>query len=462
MSDYRAVIAAISTPPAPGGLAVIRLSGEGCFELSDRLFRPAKSRERGGRLPSQMEGYSCQYGYVVCEGRTIDDVILTAFKAPESYTGEDTIEISCHGGLYLARRILRLALSLGASPAQPGEFTRRALLNGKLSLTQAEAVMDIIGADGEAALSSARLMHSGELAKRVGKIKDRIVSILSSLAAWCDYPDEDIPLLSRESLEKSVGEASGEISQILNDYDNGKMLRDGITTVIAGRPNVGKSTLMNALLGYERAIVTPSAGTTRDVIEETLALDGLKLRLTDTAGLRQTEDPAESIGIKMAKDRLTSAELVLAVIDGSSPLTQEDKDILAELKTRPAVVIVNKSDLPCEVDKEYFSGENILFVSAKAGEGLERLPDVIREQLSLPTVGARDGSVIYVNERQRNQLVEAQRQLGAALQALSQGETLDAVGICLDLAAEALLILSGERVTDSVVDEVFSRFCVGK
>lgn len=448
-------IAAISTPIEAGGLAVIRISGGKSFEIADKIFVPF-----GGKMPSEMAGHTCAYGKIVREGKTVDDVVLTVFRSPKSYTGLDTVEISCHGGVYLAKEILKLIYENGARPAEPGEFTKLAFLNGKLSLTQAESVMDIISADGEASLSSARLMREGALYKRIKNVSDSLVSALGALAAWTDYPDEDVPETDNGTILETIKKAIAVISQILNDYDKGRIIRSGIDTAIVGKPNVGKSTLMNALLGYERSIVTDAAGTTRDVIEETVRLGDIKLRLSDTAGMRETDNKVESIGVTLAKKKLDEAELILCVLDGSSVLEDSDIELLNSIRDRRHIVIINKSDLQQSINKEYISSNNILSVSANTGEGIEKLTEKISELFKLG--GHSDSSMIFANERQRDLCRKSLDFLGRAEEALTMGVTLDGVTIYIEEAANALLTLSGERATEAVVNDVFSRFCVGK
>ena len=346
-------VAAISTPLFAGGISVIRISGPKSLEIADKIFVSFRKNK-----PSDMEGYTCEYGKIVRDTKTLDDVVLTVFKAPKSFTGEDTVEISCHGGIFVTKEILRLILENGAEPASPGEFTKRAFLNGKFSLTQAEGIADIISAEGEASLSSARLMKEGKLFKTVSEISKSLVSVLGSLAAWTDYPDEDIPETDNGTIQQSLQNSLDKLIKILNDYDKGRIFREGIDTAIVGRPNVGKSTLMNQILGYERSIVTTVAGTTRDIIEESARVGNVVLKLSDTAGMRETEDEVEGIGVVLAKRKLEEAELVIAVIDGSQELTSEDKEMLESIKQKRHIVVVNKSDLPQKLNKEYINSKN--------------------------------------------------------------------------------------------------------
>ena len=448
-------VAAISTPPAAGGISVIRISGEKAIDVAEKLFVSF-----GKRRVSEMAGHTCAYGRIVADGQTLDDVLLTVFRAPKSYTGEDTVEISCHGGIFVTRRILREVISAGAEPASAGEFTKRAFLNGKLSLTQAEAVADIISAEGESALESANMMREGALFKKIHKVSDRLVGLLGGLAAWTDYPDEDIPETSDGEIEAALCDCRESLAKIIRDYDSGKIFREGINSVIIGCPNVGKSTLMNALLGFERSIVTPTAGTTRDVVEESLRLGDVVLRISDTAGLRESEDEVERLGVRLAEKALERAELVFLVLDGSRELSGDDLELLERTKNRRRIIVVNKCDLPKKINDEYIKDKNILSVSAKEGLGLEKIREAVYKIWNL--AGYAEVPTVFANERQKLCCDRALGHIEGALGALRSGETLDAVTVCIDSAAGALLELTGERATEAVVNDVFGRFCVGK
>lgn len=448
-------IAAISTPSAAGGIAVIRISGERSLAIAEQLFVPF-----GKKSVSEMEGHTCAYGRIAVRGESLDDVLLTVFRAPRSYTGEDTVEISCHGGIYVTRRILREVISCGAEPASPGEFTKRAFLNGKLSLTQAEAVADIISAEGESVLQSANMMRDGALFRTIKAISDRLVSLLGSLAAWTDYPDEDIPETDPGAVLQVLSECRSGLKRILADYDSGLVLREGISCAIIGRPNVGKSTLMNALLGYERSIVTSAAGTTRDVVEEQLRLGDVLLKISDTAGLRSADSEAEQIGVRLAERALERAQLVFLVLDGSQGLTDFDCEILEKARKKRHIVIVNKSDLPQKIDFSQLAGEIVIPAAAKNGAGLEKIREAVYDMFKLS--GYAENPAVFANERQKLCCERALACIEDASAAAELGQTLDAVTICIDGAAESLLELTGERVSDAVVSDVFSRFCVGK
>lgn len=451
-------IAAVATPAAPAGLGVIRLSGEDARAIAARVFRPSR---RGASL-SEAPGYTALYGYVYDEEGDIDDAVALVFRAPRSYTGEDVVELSCHGGLYLLQRTLRALLAAGASPAGPGEFTRRAFLNGKMDLTAAESVMDSIAASGRLAAKAALAAREGRLYRRMEQVRGRLAAMAAQFAAYVDYPDDDIPDLEPSAMREVLLTARDEVETLLATFDAGRVLREGVDTVIVGRPNVGKSTLMNQLAGWERSIVTAIPGTTRDVVEETVRLGDITLRLSDTAGLRTSEDTVEAIGVERARSRLRAAALALVVLDGSAPLSQEDRELLENLRDAPAIAIINKADLPLKMnpDKVRELCPYTVVLSAQGGDGLDELTAAVRELTGV--AGLDETQPILTTERQRDALRRCRDGLSEALEAVENGMTPDAVSVSVDAAMAALLELTGERVTDTVVDEVFARFCVGK
>ena len=339
-------IAAISTPAAAAGLGVVRLSGPEALAIADGVFRPADS----ARKPSALAGYTAAYGHVADADGDIDDCVALVFRAPHSYTGENVVEFSCHGGLYLLQRVLRACLAAGARAAGPGEFTRRAFMNGKMDLTQAESVMGLIAADGRLAARTALAAREGAVYRRLRGIQDRLLAVAAQFGAYIDYPDEDIPELEPSALAATLDEAERGLTALLSTYDAGRVLREGVDTAIVGSPNVGKSTLMNCLAGCQRSIVTDMAGTTRDVVEETVRLGEVTLRLADTAGLRETADTVESVGVELARQRMEQAALVIAVFDGAVPLTAEDRTLAEGLSDRAAIAVVNKADKPLQAD----------------------------------------------------------------------------------------------------------------
>ena len=454
-------IAAISTPRAAGGISMIRISGDMSLRIADMLFTPVSRKEK----PSEMEGYTCAYGKIFSQsGEELDDCILTVYKAPRSYTGEDIAEISCHGGIFLTERILREVYDCGAMPAGAGEFTKRAFLNGKLSLTQAEAVMDMISAEGKAFHRRAVNVKEGELFRSIKQCSDKLLTLLGELDAWVDYPDEDIPEVSPENMNAALTEILAEIKKISAGYDNTRILRTGVNTVIAGKPNVGKSTLMNLLAGEEKSIVTDIPGTTRDIVEESVRLGDIVLRLSDTAGLRETEDIVEGAGIEKARRRLETADLIIAVFDNSTPLDDDDMQLIESCKKLSGVKVIaciNKSDKNSEIDKNKIidAFENVIEISAENGEGKDKLQIVLNNMYLTNSNIYND---LSVNERQKQCLDRAGNCIEEAMAALTSGTTLDAVNIILDDAQNYLLELTGERASEAVVNEVFSHFCVGK
>lgn len=449
-------IAAIATPAAAGGISVIRISGSDALSIADRVFSAQNRVPLSGR-----RGYTAAFGAVIHHGEVLDEAVATVFNEPHSYTGENVVELSCHGGLYLTQEILRVVLENGARLAEAGEFTKRAFLNGKISLSQAEAVMDLIGAQGREAARTAHAQLSGALSRQVTAVKDALLKLAGHLSAWVDYPEEEIPEVDEEEILLTAEESSKALRALLSQFDAGKLIREGIDTVIAGKPNVGKSTLMNLLSRRERSIVTDIAGTTRDIVEETVRLGDLVLRVADTAGIRDTEDVVEQIGVSLAKRRMQEASLVLAVFDGSSEWSLEDEEILLAA-TQPSVAIVNKSDLPMATDlkKIKLAFAHTIVISATDPASLTILEKEIRETLNLSAIDPF--APMLSNERQRLCAMRAADALEQAKIAVKAGVTFDAVTVLIEEAIDALLELTGERTTDAVVDAVFANFCVGK
>lgn len=452
------VIAAIATPPAAAGIGVIRLSGDGAIAVADKVFRPlGKGKTLGG-----LDGYSALYGHAYDRDGDIDDCVALVFRAPHSYTGEDVVELSCHGGLYLLKRVLRATLDAGAVAAEAGEFTKRAFLNGKMDLTGADAVMDLIGAGGALAARAALAAREGSTYRRAESIKATLLAVAAQNAAYVDYPDDDIPELSPEALGETLTEAENALEELLRTFDAGRLLREGVDTAIVGTPNVGKSTLMNRLSGSERSIVTAQAGTTRDVVEESVRVGDFVLRLSDTAGIRETEEEAEAIGIRRARERMQGAALVLAVFDGSRPLSQDDLSLLQEVGGPHTVAILNKADQPLLADTEAIAAHisHIVPLSAKTGEGVGHLTAVIAEVTGM--AGLDENAGILTTERQRNGVSRALEAVGEAKEALTIGLAVDAAAVSIDAAILALSELTGEKASEAVINEVFARFCVGK
>ena len=448
-------IAAIATPAGDGALGVIRISGDEAINIADKVFAAFS-----GNPLSSLKGYSAAYGEIKDGETVLDDAVALVFRAPLSFTGENTVEFSVHGGSIMLRSVLRLILKNGAAMAEAGEFTKRAFLNGKTDLTKAESIMGLISARSEAELKLSRAAHSGRISQKISLIEADLVSADASIAAFSDYPDEDIEGLNPENFKRMLRSAKSELEQILKDYDAGKVIREGIDTVIVGKPNVGKSTLMNMLSGTERSIVTEIAGTTRDIIEETVIIGDITLRLSDTAGIHDTDDTVESIGVERAKGKIESAQLVLAVFDSTKPLDSDDIYLLEAVSKENTVIIINKTDLECQMDLSRFEGFNTVEISAKNGDGYENLSQIIAEITAVSSLSPE--STVLISERQRACTQKAYDGICEALNALELGCTMDAVGVCVDDALSALLELTGKRVTNEVTDEIFRRFCVGK
>ena len=451
-------IAAISTPAGSAGLGVVRLSGGDAIAVAGRVFRPADP----ARTVDRLEGYTAAYGHVYDPDGDIDECVALVFRAPRSYTGEDVVELSIHGGGYLLQRTLRACLAAGARPAGPGEFTRRAFMNGKMDLTQAESVMGLIAADGQLAARTALAAREGAVYRRLAAVQDALLGVAAQFGAYIDYPDEDIPDLSPAALAATVAEASAAVEGLLATFDAGRVLREGIDTAIVGSPNVGKSTLMNCLAGCRRSIVTDIAGTTRDVVEETVRLGDVTLRLADTAGIRTTGDTVESVGVELARQRMEQAALVLAVFDGAAPLIEEDRALAESLRGRTAIAVVNKADKPLLADTVWLKGcfDWVVTLSAKDGVGVDDLTAAVAEATGVGRLDA--AQPVLTTERQRQCAATALTCLREAAAALAGGMTLDAVSVSIDGALNAILELTGQRATEAVVDRVFADFCVGK
>ena len=364
-------IAAISTPNGAGGISVIRISGDDALKIADRIFITVS-----GKKLSEMKGYTAAYGSVYDkDNNKLDDAVATVFRKPHSYTGEDVTEISCHGGMYITKQVLRAVIESGASPAKAGEFTQRAFLNGKMDLSEAEAVMDIISAKGRTEARAALACMDGQISREIFRINDALVSCAAHLSAWADYPEEDIPEVNSDNLRSDLSGIKNMIEALLKNYDAGMIIKKGIDTIIAGKPNVGKSTLMNRLAGYEKSIVTDIPGTTRDIIEETVVLGDVTLNLSDTAGLRDTDNIVEKTGVEKARQKLKTSGLVLAVFDSTQELDSEDISLISLIKDCPAVAVVNKTDGENRLDINYLNShiENVVSISAKNGDGIEAL-----------------------------------------------------------------------------------------
>lgn len=449
-------IAAIATPLGEGGIGVVRISGDKAIDIADMCF----SAFSGNKL-NTLDGYQATYGVVVDDnGNTLDDAVALVFRAPKSYTGENVVELSVHGGTVILRNVLRRILECGATLASGGEFTKRAFLNGKLDLTKAESVMGLISARNDAALKISRGAREGRISRDTEDILNKLLETAASLAAFADYPDEDIPNLNEENFTALLDECCRKCEKLISTYDTGRIIREGINCAIVGKPNVGKSTLMNMLCGSDRSIVTDIAGTTRDVVETTVNVGDIMLNLADTAGIHETDDTVEKFGVDRAKQKIDNADLLLAVFDASCPLDNNDKQLLDNLKDKKCIIILNKTDLAAAFNKADLGDFEIIEISAKQGSGLDTLANAINKICKTEMLSPDD--TVLINERQRACVNRALNAVNVARDTLDMGMTLDAVGVCVDDAIAALLELTGKRVTNEVCDEIFKRFCVGK
>ena len=458
------VIAAVSTPPGKGGVAVIRVSGEGAYDIVKKIFRPIG--KDFDSLPPRYAGY----GYIVDPeiNTEIDDVLITKFPSPNSYTGEETVEISCHGGILVTRSILELLLINGARHAAPGEFTRRAFLNGKLSLTEAEAIGMLLSAESSAQLRLSSGSSRARLEKRISKIRNELVSVLSSVFARIDYPDEDLGDFSDEELYEKLKSVQEDLSSLMSTYKTGRAVNEGIPTVIAGKPNVGKSTLYNLLVGEEAAIVTDIPGTTRDVLSSGISLGSVMLRLADTAGIRSGNlDLVEQIGIEKSEKMLSECELLFAVFDISRIFDEEDELLISKINASNAkkIAILNKADKEPLFDTSRLDGcfEKVITVSAKASE--DKLINELRaavEELFIDGETKIGEDAIIASARQNAALERGFESLNVALTSLSLGFMQDAVAGDIERALGAISELDGRAVSEEVVADIFSKFCVGK
>lgn len=450
-------IAAISSAVGSGGISVIRVSGTQAFALTDRIFR-------GKKRITQAESHTILYGKIVDGEQVVDEVLVMVMRAPKTYTCEDVVEIDCHGGVLVTKKILELLVRQGIRIAQPGEFTKRAFLNGRIDLSQAEAVMDVIDAKSEQALQGAVLALKGNIQQTVVKLRSQIIEDIARMEAAMDDPEHMSVDDDLELLHQNVQEQITRLKSIEEHADSGRMIREGIWTVILGKPNVGKSSLLNALLGEERAIVTDVEGTTRDTLEETVNFDGVLLKLVDTAGIHETEDKVEQIGVERSSAAAKNADLVLHVIDGSVPLTKEDLDIFELAKDKKGLILLNKTDLAAVVDRKEirrYSDKDLIEISAKQGEGLKQLHDKILEMFYQGEIDFNE-EIYLSNLRQKEAVHRALEALLLVDQGFEQQIPIDLLTIDWMSAYEYLGDVIGESLRDDLADTIFSKFCMGK
>lgn len=469
-------IVAISTPMGEGGIGMVRLSGPQALEIADAIFR-AKDDAK----PSAFGTHTVHYGHIVKKGKEgklgvekgprpftteiIDEVLLTIMRAPKTYTKEDIVEINCHGGMQAVKHVMGLVVSSGARIAEPGEFTKRAFLNGRIDLTQAEAVLDVIRSKTEGSLKVAMGQLDGELARSVRSVRDKVCGIAAEVEASIDFPEEDLGLSRKTELIDKARCALEEIERLIKSYDNGMIYREGVLAIICGKPNVGKSSLMNLLLKRDRCIVSPIPGTTRDAVEEIISLNGIPVRLVDTAGISETKDLLEKEGIKKSKKYLELSDIVILMLDASTPVSAADRNLIKIIGGKKRIIVVNKIDSPCKAAasaiRKLFKKEEIVEISVKTKENIESLEGAICRAVLKGGMNQGEGAIVS-NARQKEALDKARKSVLSVTKALHKDEPPDIVAIDLKEAVASLGVVTGESVSDDILDRIFSRFCIGK
>ncbi len=453
-------IVSISTAPGIGGIGIIRMSGNETFEILNKIFKPKKEKKI-----EEIKGYTMKYGEIIDNNQIIDEVLVSYFKAPKSYTTENMCEINSHGGSIIVKKILEICLKNGADMAEPGEFTKRAFLNGRIDLAQAESVIDLINAKSDREAKSGIKQLEGALSKEIKDIKQEIMNVLVNIEVTIDYPEYDTPEVQKQELTMMLEKVEKKLSQLEESFDNGKIIKEGIKTAIIGKPNAGKSSLLNAILKEERAIVTDIEGTTRDTIEEFVTVKGIPIKLVDTAGIRNAKDEVEKIGIQKSIEEAQNADLIIAIFDSSKELTNEDKEIIDLIKGKKAIILLNKTDLPSKIDENNKqlkeNAKNIIKISAKNNQGINKLYDKIAEMFSLNQINL-DNEVLITNVRHKNIISKALQNVKKANEAILVNMPIDIVTIYIKEILEDLGEITGEYVTEDIINEIFSKFCLGK
>ena len=453
-------IAAVATAVGEGSVSIIRVSGEEALKIAKKIFRGVR-----GKSIEDIKPYTMRYGSIIDNetDEKIDEVILSYMKGPKSFTAEDTIEINCHGGVIATKRVLDAVIKNGARIAEPGEFTKRAFLNGRIDLSQAEAVMDIINAKTEVSMKSALVQSEGKLSKEINELRNKLLEIIAHIEATVDYPEDDLEEVTSEKTEVDVKVVIDEVNKLIESAEAGKIIRDGLSTVIVGKPNVGKSSLLNVLTRGNRAIVTDIPGTTRDIIEEYISLDGIPIRIIDTAGIRETEDVVEKIGVERSKEKIEEADLVILMLDASREIAEEDIEIIKYIKNKKYIVLLNKQDLPNAINKsdlEELNQEYIIPISTKDELGINEIKNAIKELFFKGKINSSE--VMVTNIRHKEALYRAKECLESTLCALKDTMAIDLASIDIRNAWSALGQINGETVEEDLIDKIFSEFCLGK
>ena len=455
-------IAAISTATGAGGIGIIRMSGKECFNILEKIFNPIKKESI-----DQIKGYTMKYGHIVDSktGEKIDEVLVSYFKSPKSYTTENMCEINSHGGTVVERRILEQCLANGAELAEPGEFTKRAFLNGRIDLCEAEGIIDLINSKTESEAKASIKQLESNLSKKINEIKEKILDIMADIEASIDYPEYDIEETTNEKAKRIIIKIKEEAEKLEKSFDTGKILKDGIKTAIIGKPNAGKSSLLNAILNEDRAIVSEIEGTTRDTIEEYINIKGITLKIIDTAGIRKTADKIEEIGVNKAISLAEDSDLIIAIFDNTRDLEEEDERILDLIKDKKAIILLNKIDIKnSNLENNYkikSLNKPVVKISAKNNEGIEELYNTILNMFEINEIEISDGNVI-TNIRHKNQITKAISALDGALKTIESKMPVDILAIYLKQTLEEISSITGDNVSQDIIDEIFAKFCLGK
>lgn len=452
-------IAAISTAMGEGGIAIVRVSGENAKKIVNNIFEA-----KNGKPLIDMKTYTMRYGFITDENNNhIDEVIVSFMKGPRSFTGEDIVEINCHGGVVATNKVLERVVKAGARLAEPGEYTKRAFLNGRIDLSQAEAVIDIITSKTELSMKSALMQSEGVISKEIRSLREKLIAIIAHIEATVDYPEDDLEEVTADGAVNDLQSIITEVKRLIDTAEEGKILREGLSTVIVGKPNVGKSSLLNALTKENRAIVTDIPGTTRDVIEEYINVAGVPVKVVDTAGIRETEDVVEKIGVERSRERISDADLVILMLDSNSGLSEEDKEIINHIRDKKYMVLLNKSDLDnhlTEDDLKYLDCKNIFKISAKTGEGIEDVKARIKELFFTGEVSSNN--VIVTNNRHKEALFRTYESLNSAVDTLKHTLAIDLASIDIRNAWTFLGEITGDSLEENIIDKIFKDFCLGK